>query len=412
MNSTPNASAMLNRLQQYGVAAGAIGTVLSLLSLFQGLDRFMHSYLFAFCYWNGLGLGCMALLMLNYVAGGRWGAVTRRFLEAGALTLPAMFVLFIPIALGTRHLYVWALPGTKAGVASVHPHKARYLTSEFFGLRGFFYFALWIAIAAMLRRWSLEEDKDEKDSKDSKDSKDNKDDKYKSKNLSGRDKLQYISGPGLIVYVLAASFAAFDWTMSLEPDWYSTIYGLVVIVGQGLTALVLCILSMRFLMRAAPLDQTVTRDDFHDFGNLLLVFVMLSAYMSFSQFLIIWSGNLPEESAWYIRRSQGGWQWIAAFLAGCHFLAPFLILLFRSVTYNAARLAGVAALLAATHLCQCYWWVMPSFDASAIPHLSDIAAPLALGGIWLIVFVHFLKRAPLLSLAETEWVRAEVGGRK
>ena len=378
MNGADETTAKLNRLQRYGLLAAMVGTGFSVVSLYQGVDRFLHSYLFAFCYWNGLGLGCMGLLMLNYVAGGRWGAVTRRFLEAGALTLPAMLVLFVPIAFGTQHIYVWAIERTDAvSAASLHPHKASYLTSGLFVLRSLVYFALWSVTAAILRRWSPS-DRDERN----------------------RDTLQYFSGPGLIAYVLAASFAAFDWTMSLDPDWYSTIYGMVSIVSQGLSALALCVLFLRYLMRSAPFDGVVTRDDFHDFGNLLLVFVMLSAYMSFSQFLIIWSGNLPEESVWYLRRSHGGWQWIAAFLAASYFLAPFVILLLRSVTYNASRLAGVAGILAATHLCQCYWWVMPSFDSSALPHLSDVAAPLALGGVWLVVFIHFLKQAPLLSRVE------------
>jgi len=380
MNGADETTTKLNRLQRYGLLAAMVGAGLSVVALYQGADRFLHSYLFAFCYWNGVGLGCMGLLMLNYVAGGRWGTVTRRFLEAGALTLPAMLVLFTPIALGTRHIYVWAVESTVAvTAASLHPHKAGYLTSGFFVLRSLVYFALWIVSALMLRRWSPD-DRAEKN-------------KYT---------LQYFSGPGLIVYVLAASFAAFDWTMSLEPDWYSTIHGMVSIVSQGLSALALCVLFLRYLMRAAPFDGVVTRDDFHDLGNLLLVFVMLSAYMSFSQFLIIWSGNLPEESAWYLRRSHGGWQWIAAFLTTSYFLAPFIVLLLRNVTYNASRLAGVAGLLAATHLCQCYWWVMPSIDSSALPQLSDVAAPVALGGVWLIVFIHFLKQAPLLSRAETD----------
>jgi hypothetical protein len=365
---------LLNRLQRTAAITLGVGVLLCIVSLFSGVDRFMHSYLFAFCFWNGISLGCVGLLMLLYVIGGRWGTLLRRVFEAAGMTLPMMLLLFLPIAIFSQHLYTWATPQLEH--ITSRPHKAIYLTTQFFSIRSIIYFLIWTGLAILLRRWSLNED---------------------NKTDSGLVKLQMLSGPGLIIYVLSASFASFDWTMSLEPDWYSSIYGMLTIVGQGLSALILGILAMHCLSKTVLIQRTVSASDFQDFGNMLLVFVLLSAYMSLSQFLIIWSGNLPEESVWYLRRSHGGWQWVAAFLAACHFLVPFLILLFRGAKRNSNRLSGVALLLAFSHLCECYWLVMPSFDTNALPHLSDIAAPMAVGGYWVLIFAYHLKRVPLLS---------------
>jgi hypothetical protein len=362
------------RIHFYGLIAAGLGAVLSIAAVIFESERFLHSYLFSFCYWTGIGAGCMALLMLQYLAGGRWGLLLRRIFEAAALTLPLMFLLSIPILLCMKHLYSWSLPGA-LDEPKAH-HKVAYLNPLFFTLRLIFYFVVWIVLAVLLRRGSVNSDK--------------------ARNGADLKRLSALSGPGLIAYVITTSFAAIDWTMSLEPEWYSTIYGMLVIVGQGLSGMALAVVVARLFIHMAPLNREVTPGDFNDFGNLLLMFVMLNAYMSFSQFLVIWSGNLPEEAIWYVKRSRGGWQWIAAALAALDFLVPFVILLFREAKRNAIMLARVSLLLLAAHLLQTYWLVIPTFEPAAIPHLSDASAPLLIGGIWTIVFCRVLRQAPLL----------------
>lgn len=363
----------LIRLQRMSLIVAALGALLSAVALLLDADRFLHSYLFAFCYWTGASLGCMGILMLHYLTGGRWGLLIRRPLEAGALALPIMFVLILPILAFLPHIYSWSRPAAMDEPTILQ--KAAYLNSGFFVMRTIIYFVLWILLATLLRRWSLDTDRGD---------------------AGSIDKLSTLSAPGLLLYVLTASFAAMDWGMSLEPAWYSSIYGLIFIIGQALSGIVVCILIMRYLVETESLMQTVTAQDFNDFGNLLLVFVMLTAYMSLSQFLIIWSGNIPDEPIWYLRRAQGGWQWVAALLAAILFLAPFLILLFRSAKRNPRALAGVAVLVGAAHAVELYWLIIPAFEVNALPHLSDFAALLLLGGLWTARFVDVLKRAPLL----------------
>jgi len=205
-----------------------------------------------------------------------------------------------------------------------------------------------------------------------------------------------LSGPGLVAFVLTATFAAVDWTMSLEPDWYSTIYGVIAIVSGGLAALALSVIIFGALAPVANFALVEPERYYNDFGNLLLVFVLLAAYVNFSQFLIIWSGNLPEEAVWYLRRSRGGWQWVAALVAATQFLIPFVMLLSRKVKNSAGNLKPVAVLLLAANIIEWYWLVIPAFEESALPGLAEFGAPLAFGGILLIGICAALKRAPLL----------------
>ncbi|HLX63177.1 MAG TPA: hypothetical protein VKX17_18040 [Planctomycetota bacterium] len=366
---------LLNRLRRRALIVGAIAAVVCGLSLLQGADRVLHSYLFAFCNWTGIALGCMAILLLQYLASGRWGVLLQRIFEAGALTLPLMLLLFFPIAFLSNRIYPWVNWSNSPEQAL--RQKAQYLNSTAFILRSAFYFGIWIGIALCLRRWSLAAD---------------------SGANQASEKMYKLSGPGLLIYVLTATFAAIDWTMSLEPEWTSTIYGLLVIVGQGLSAMALAVLLVGWLARVPPFEEILTARDFNDFGNLLMVFVLLAAYASLSQFLIIWSGNLPEEAVWYIRRSRGGWQWVVAILAAGQFLIPFLALLSRRIKGAPHSLMPVAILLIVVHVIEWYWLVMPAFERSAIPNVSDVAAPIALGGFWLAAMVYFLKQAPLLSV--------------
>jgi hypothetical protein len=292
-----------------------------------------------------------------------------------------MVLLFCPFFLGMKHLYIWSLPEIVSG-DEILQHKSVYLNTSFFFIRSAVYLGVWITLSHFLNRWSLERDE--------------------TGDPSLTDRLQNLSGPGLVLYGTTATFASVDWVMSLEPHWYSTIYGLLFVVGQALTALAFVVPVMKWLADYEPLSEVVSAKHFHDLGNLILTFVMLWAYMAFSQYLIIWSGNLAEEIPWYLRRMEGGWQWIAVFLILFHFALPFLLLLSRAAKRTGRILSRLAIGLLLVRFLDLFWMIMPSFpQTDFFPHWMDIATPIGLGGLWMTVFVRQLKRKSLLSTYET-----------
>jgi hypothetical protein len=223
--------------------------------------------------------------------------------------------------------------------------------------------------------------------------------------------LQRLSGPGLVVYALAVSFAAIDWLMSLEPRWYSTIFGALLMVGQGLNGFAFVILIAALFTDSHPLASVLSPAHFRALGGLLLAFVMLWAYMAFSQWLLIWSGNLPEENFWYVHRLSGGWKWIGLLIIVFHFALPFLLLLSRDLKENARALAAVAVVLMVMRLIDLYWEIIPTFHPTGFYlHWMDVAAPIGLGGIWLTMFIWKLGEHPLLPQHDPEFQEALVYG--
>ncbi len=354
-------------------------------------EQFLHAYLAAYLFWAGVALGSLALLMLHHLVGGRWGHGIQRVLEAATSTLPYLALFFLPILLNLPGLYIWAQPGAAERIHLLH-HKALYLNVPFFWVRTLFYFAVWITLSGLLRRWSLEQDR--------------------TGEAGITRRLQVLSGPGLVLYGLTVTFAAFDWVMSIEPQWFSTIYGVIFIVGQGLAALAFAIVVTRLLADRKPLADTLTPNHFHDLGNLLLAFVMLWAYVAFSQYLIIWSGNIPEEIIWYVNRMAGGWRLLAFALIGLHFILPFLLLLSRTTKRRARGLFAVALGILVMRMVDLYWVVSPAFHPTEWGlHWLDLVAPAALGGIWLAAFLHQLKRHPLLPLHDPRFPEQAAGER-
>jgi len=354
-------------------------------------EQFLHAYLAAYLFWAGVALGSLALLMLHHLVGGRWGHAIQRVLEAAASTLPCLALFFLPILLNLPGLYIWAQPGAAERIHLLH-HKALYLNVPFFWVRTLFYFAVWITLSGLLRRWSLEQDR--------------------TGDAGITRRLQVLSGPGLVLYGLTVTFAAFDWVMSIEPQWFSTIYGVIFIVGQGLAALAFAIVVTRLLADRKLLADTLTPNHFHDLGNLLLAFVMLWAYVAFSQYLIIWSGNIPEEIIWYVNRMAGGWRLLAFALIGLHFILPFLLLLSRTTKRHARGLFAVAVGILVMRMVDLYWVVSPAFHPTEWGlHWLDLVAPAALGGIWLAVFLRQLKRHPLLPLHDPRFPEQAAGER-
>jgi hypothetical protein len=371
----------LNRIQQWSLIIGGIGLVISLVGAFVSREQFFQSYLFGYLFWISIALGCFAATMLHHVAGGAWSFTIRRLAESGAMTLLLMAALFIPILLGVNQLYLWAQPAHVAE-SELLQHKAPYLNVPFFAVRAVLYFVIWIGIAYLLNKWSAEQDK------------------TAEPGLAQR--LRALSAPGLILYVLTATFASFDWMMSLEPEWFSSIYGLIFIGGQMLVAMAFAIILTVSLAQYQPLSNWISANIYNDLGNFLLAFVAFWAYIAFSQFLIIWSGNLPEEITWYLVRTQGGWQWLALVLILFHFVVPFFLLLARWSKRRVRILTTIAALLFVMQLVALFWLIMPAFYPQGFHlHWLDLVTPVGIGGLWLAFFVWQLKKKSLLPLHDS-----------
>ena len=392
MNDIGSLRPQLDRLQRRSLIVGAVGLALCIGGAAFNLRQFFQSYLQAYLFWIGISLGCFAIVMLHHLVGGRWGFPIRRLLEAGTRTLPLMAVLFVPILMGLRDLYLWARP-QEVAADDLLQHKSPYLNVSAFIVRAAVYFATWIAVAHFLNKWSLEQDR--------------------TGDRSLTDRLRHLSGPGLVLYGLTVTFSAIDWVMSLEPRWFSTIYGMVFMAGHGLEAVAIAILGAALLARRGPLADVTSPGHFRDLGNLTLTFLMLWAYMAFAQFLIIWAENLTDEIPWYLHRSAGGWGWVAFALFAFQFAMPFLLLLSRDTKQSAAALAGVALVILIMRMVDLFWLVAPAFHPAEFRvHWMDVVAPIGLGGLWLSVFVWHLKARPLVPLHDPRMEEAleHVGG--
>jgi len=378
MNSTESLQPGFDRFQKSSLVVGVAALALCVAGAFHSPTQFFRSYLLAFVFWVGVALGCAAILMLHHMVGGRWGFPLRRCLESGTLTFYLMAVFAVPLLFGLRLLYSWADP-EKVKLDSMLQYKAPYLNVPFFIVRTAIYFIIWIAVAHFLNKWSLEQD----ETGDPK--------------LVGR--LQSLSGPGLVIFGLTVTYASVDWVMSLEPQWLSTIYGMIFMVTEGLAAMSIVTLAVILLSTHKPFSGLVSKRVLNDYGNLLLTFTMLWAYLSFSQYLIIWSGNVQDEIPWYVSRASGGWAWVAMTLVVFHFAVPFLLLLSRFVTRRTLWLGVVAAIQIVMSVIDIFWLTVPAYERSGPQfHWMDWLAILGMGGVWFWRFTANLKSRPLLPL--------------
>jgi hypothetical protein len=338
-----------------------------------------------------VALGCLGLLLIQYLGGASWGLLIRRQLEAGTHTLWLMFVLFIPLATAGLHsLYTWSHgPGAaeNAAEARLIEHREGWLNPTFFLIRGVVYFLIWLGLAAYLRSWSKRQDE--------------------NGDTGAVQRSQNLAGPGFLLYGIAVTFAAIDWVMSLDVEWYSTIFGLLMLVGMGVLALALMITMGVYLSGREPMSRVYQPKHFHDLGKLLLAAVMVWAYFSFSQLLIIWSGNLPEEIPWYLERFKGQWRWIGVGLILLNFALPFLLLLSRDLKHNRRRLMAVAWLLIAMRFVDLLWLIAPELERghgaevarhglSIASYVNYAAAVIGIGGVWLGWFFYQLRQRALV----------------
>ena len=372
--------ASLERLRRRALLTGVAGAVATAAGAVTSPDQFFGSYLLAYVFWLAAALGGLALTMLQHLTGGRWGVVLRRIFEAAARTLPWMALLFVPLTFGLDRLYPWT---DAAAVADDHilQAKAPYLNVPFFLARAAFYFAVWIGLAVFLTRWSASQDR------------------AAAPSLVRR--MRALSAVGLVLYAFTMTFAAFDWGMSLDPHWFSTMYGFLFIIGQAIMALAVAIVTARRLAAEPPMSSVFNVGHWHDLGKLLFAFSMVWTYLSFSQFLIIWSANLPEEIPWYLHRSTHGWQYLAVALIVVHFVVPFAVLLSRRTKRNSTVLARMALWLVAARFVDVYFLLGPEFHEHGLTlHWMDVTAVVGVGGIWTALFLAGLLSRPLLPLGD------------
>ncbi len=388
MNETKTIDPDLHHFERQALIVGIAAMAVCLGGALLDPGQFFRSYLVAYLFWIGIVLGAIAVVMIHHQVGGGWGFLIRRALESSFRTIPLMALLLIPILFGMANLYLWARPEAVAG-DEVLQHKSAYLNTGSFILRGAIYFVIWGGIAYLLSKWSLQQDETGDES------------------LTHR--MRRLSAPGLAVMALTITFSSVDWVMSLDPHWFSTIYGFLFMVGNVLSTLAFSVCTVYLLAHKKPLSDYFTRDRLHDIGNLMLAFVMLWAYIAFSQYLIIWSGNLPEETTWYVHRSGTGWVLIAAALILFHFALPFVLLLSRKLKRGAGTLVGVAVMVLVMRLVDLYWQVAPTFDHEVHLHWMDFLTPVAIGGLWLAVFARQLKDKPLVPIHDPGLAELKVG---
>ncbi len=346
--------------------AAAVGIVLLIASFGLGLSfdgkQFWHSYLVACLFFFSIGLGALFFVLANIASRAGWSVAVRRLAEHISITLPVVGILFVPLLIwGAHDLYHW----THSEAVAEDPllqHKSPYLNLPFFYIRSALYLICWALIAWWFRRQSLHQDE--------------------VGDPGITRKLQTFSAPALIVFGVTVTFASFDWIMSLDPHWYSTIFGVYFFAGSFLSGLAFMVLIFLRLHSGGLLTQVVTYEHFHDLGKLIFAFVVFWAYIGFSQFMLIWYASIPEETLWYAHRWEHGWKPVSIFLAAGHFGLPFFFLLSSDVKRRRTTLMLVCAWLLLVHYLDLYWLVMPSHGGFH-PHYLDLLCFLGVGGVFL-----------------------------
>lgn len=401
--SVPANNADLSRLRGRWMPIAGVGLIVAIVCYFvAGREQFLRSYLHAYMFCLGLPLGSLGLLLLQHLTGGQWAFVSRRFLEAGTRLLPVMALLFIPIWLGMSDLYVWAAPGyhpehhSENAVPGTDPlaFKMAWLNATWFAIRAVIYFGIWIGMMLILNTWSAAQDR--------------------ARNSGEAKQSLGTSAPMLVIFVLSVTAAVVDWVMSIDPMWFSTIFGMHFVVGQALTTLCIVVLLLAALHDRAPLAGVVTREHFHDLGKLMFAFTMLWGYINLSQFLIIWMGNIKEETPFYIVRSHGLPGKLSPVLIMLHFFVPFLLLLSRHTKRSISTISKIAIFILIMRIVDMIWIVKPSFDQAIHNlydphsfHWLDIVMPLAVAGVCAFVYLVLLGGRPLLAPNDARLAEAE-----
>ena len=383
----------LGRLSTRAIGIAVVGLAASAAGYATAGDAFWQSYLIAYYFWIGITLGSLGILMIQHLTGGGWTMVSRRLLEASTRTLPLMALLFVPIWLKLDTIYVWARPGVAEADPLIH-EKAAYLNPGFFAVRAVIFFAVWAVLIFLLNKWSAEQD-------------------AQPTQLPGPAdrRSRMLSGPGLVLFVATITFMSIDWVMSLDPHWYSTIFGVLTLGGQGLSTMAFTILMLAIFVKFKPMSQVATATTFHDHGKLMFAFVMLWAYFSVSQLLIIWSANLPEEVPFYLQRLNGPWYPVSVALLLGQFALPFLLLLSQSFKRNPKIVKWIALFILVMRIVDITWTIGPVFrhEGSSLSWV-DFAVALGMGGLWLIYFFRNLSGRSLVPARDPHFKEAVAHG--
>lgn len=388
-------TAEIGALGGRAIVIAVVGLAASIGGYLTAGDAFWQSYLIAYIFWIGITVGSLAVLMVQHLSGGAWTMISRRLLEAATRNLPLMAVLFLPIWFNLAKLYPWVNPdpNNEELMHAVHL-KHGYLNPTFFGIRALIYFAIWLTLAFFLNKWSKEQDEEPAMLPGPKDR-----------------RSRMISGPGLVLYVGSITFMSVDWIMSLDPHWYSTIFGVLTLGGQGLSTMAFTILVLALLVKFQPMARVANATQFHDHGKLMFAFVMLWAYFSVSQLLIIWSANLPEEVPFYLARLNGPWYPVSVALLLGQFVLPFVLLLSQSFKRNPNVVKWIALLILVMRVVDITWTIGPVFrhQGSSISWV-DFAVVFGLGGVWLVLFFRNLAGRSLLAARDPYFKGAVANG--
>jgi len=399
---------VIDRMRSRSLVVGAVFAVLALVGAILHWQIFLRAWLFSFMFWLGLTTGSLALLCLQYTSGGNWGRLGRRIWEAAASNWWLMALFWIPIAAGVKVLFPWARvhdDPSKAAELIAHYGADKlhyYLNVPFWLFRGVFFFVAWAIIFYFLKRWSVREEAG-------------------ITTPAQFVPIQNLSGFGIVFFGFSITFASIDWTMSLYPEWWSTVWGMLFMVGQVLTTFCFTIWLLTRLAAIEPISRMFKVEYLHDFGKLMFAFVVLWAYLSFSQWLIIWSGNMLSEIRWYLMRLYHGWQYFGTALIFVHFVFPFALLLSRSLKRHAGRIVAVCFLLLFMRLVDLFWITAPNFYPGAefgpghpataglngfglVDALMYIVCPIAMGGIWLFFFYLQLSKRSLMPVNDPGFV--------
>jgi hypothetical protein len=366
----------------------------------------LRAYLMGYMTCFNLAGGALVLLMLQYVSGGKWGLLLRRPLEAMTRTLPLVALMFVPIGVFMKHLYQWARYPTAAATSDALARgwitQEQALTANFkrpmlnpyaLIVESCVIFAILLTFAFLLNRWSLQRDADPEAGTE------RSFDRW-------RTKFENLSGPGILVYVIVLTAAAIIWIKSLDVTWYSSVWGLQFLVAQGYGVLALSILSVILLSRYEPMKTLLRATEQHDLGKLLFAFVMLNIYLTFAEFLIIWSGNIPDEIPWYLNRIHGGWWTICSLDFICHWLIPFCLLLSRDIKRNKKKMIWITCFMLFARCVDLFWLIEPNFADSAgdlhlagnLGMLAYITVPITVIALWMTHYMTQLTKRPLVNV--------------
>jgi hypothetical protein len=384
---TPIVNGTTTRAKVICAGVGALGLAGCVAGWILAPSDFFLVYLFAHQFFLGLSLGALALLMIHHLTSGYWGYSARRFFESAVGNLALLAILFVPVFFGLPHLYPWKNVSVIAA-DEILRSRLNYLNTPGYIIRSAAVFVIWIVMARLLLKWSADQDA--------------------TTSVEPTRKLRTLSGPGLVIYPVTMTFASLDWLMSLERDWYSTMFAVMICVGQVLSALAFVILLLSSATGSRQLGPIIsTENTLHKIGNLLLAVTMMWAYLEFGQLLITWSGNLPHEISWYLNRVADGWRWVCVFVFLFNFFIPFFLLLMRPVKTQPKLLAGVAGCILIAHIADVWWTIAPSLHPEHF-YFSPwtIVTFVGIGGIWSAAFLWNLERRPVVPLNDPRFAVA------